>query len=74
MVASPSGCKWPGAVTATPEGSSHRHIAGHLLQRPSLYMLQRELVTDQAVNLPEAGIVSILTELQNERAEFAVPG
>ena len=44
----------------------HRHIAGHLLQPRTIWLLQRELLSDPAVNMPEAGVLDILGELEDD--------
>ena len=53
----------PGERFASDE---HRHIAGHLAQPRTLYLLARELMTDDTVNMAESGIVAILAELEED--------
>ena len=53
----------PGGNFASDE---HRHIAGHLAQPRTLYLLTRELLTDPTVNMPESGVVEILGELESD--------
>ena len=57
-------------LTPDPGGNfasdQHRHIAGHLLQPRTIYLLQRELFTDPTVNMPEEGVLAILGELESD--------